>query len=440
MAIGIVSRAAAGEEARRAELAERDRRGEPGGGDERPAQVRRTSTSPPRPRSATRRASPRPRAGCGSMPRSTGSTVRTTNGTATSAWPTGTSHHDARQSTGGVSNVMSMPKPIVTADVASGSISPVSSSRPPRRAAAMASAASDADDDGDDGRREPSCAATSPATPAGRPRRMTPGRTSDAPSVAPGRERVPVAAAQRPLDEREQRRDHEHRRGQRRRRRRARAAGAPRRALPRPSGRRAERPAVRGAAAAPTTISAGGDRQQLQRPRATAAAPMSPSCVARRQISTSIVDVPAPPSTRTTPNDVNVNRKTIDAAASNAGRSSGSVISRNARHGEAPSVRAAASRSGGQVLPHGADGAHDDGEVEHDVGERGSPATPRSQPRRAAAARTAAPITTVGSTNGDGDSAPSRRRPAEPEAGEHVGRGQPDDQGERRAERPPATA
>ena len=75
------------------------------------------------------------------------------------------------------------------------------------------------------------------------------------------------------------------------------------------------------------------------RTASVAAVPMSPSCVAWRQISTSIVDVPASPSTRMTPNDVNVNTKTIDAAARIAGRSSGSVTSRNARHGGAPSVR-----------------------------------------------------------------------------------------------------
>ena len=100
-----------------------------------------------------------------------------------------------------------------------------------------------------------------------------------------------------------------------------------------------------------------------------AAVPMSPSCVARRQISTSTVVVPASPRTRMTPNDVNVKTKTIDAAARIAGRSSGSVTSRNARHGDAPSVAAAASRSGGRWLPQGADGAHDDGEVEQHVGD-----------------------------------------------------------------------
>ena len=56
----------------------------------------------------------------GSTERSTPTQMRTTNGTATRAWPTGTSHHDARQSTGAASNVINMPRPIVTADVPSG--------------------------------------------------------------------------------------------------------------------------------------------------------------------------------------------------------------------------------------------------------------------------------------------------------------------------------
>ena len=104
-----------------------------------------------------------------------------------------------------------------------------------------------------------------------------------------------------------------------------------------------------------------------------AAAPMSPICVACRHTSTSSVAVPASPSTRITPNDVNVNTKTIDAAARIAGRSSGSVTSRNARHGDAPSVAAAASRSRREVVPHRADGAHDDGEVEDHVGQQDRP-------------------------------------------------------------------
>ena len=73
----------------------------------------------------------------GSTERSTPTQVRTTNGTAISAWPTGTNHHDARQSTGPVSNVISIPNPIVTAEVASGNISPPSSARPARPAATI---------------------------------------------------------------------------------------------------------------------------------------------------------------------------------------------------------------------------------------------------------------------------------------------------------------
>ena len=117
------------------------------------------------------------------MPRRTGSTVRTTNGTATSAWPTGTSHHAPRQSTGGVSNVISRPKPIVTADVAIGSISPVSSSRPARRAPVMARAASSAD------RRRRATVATTVVrsdaamAPTGSTPMLMPGRTSARPRV-----------------------------------------------------------------------------------------------------------------------------------------------------------------------------------------------------------------------------------------------------------------
>ena len=76
------------------------------------------------------------------MPRSTGSTCARRTGRRRARGRPATSHHDARQSTGGSSNVMSMPKPTVTADVASGSIRPVSSSRPRRRAAVIARAAS----------------------------------------------------------------------------------------------------------------------------------------------------------------------------------------------------------------------------------------------------------------------------------------------------------
>ena len=78
--------------------------------------------------------------------------------------------------------------------------------------------------------------------------------------------------------------------------------------------------------------------------------------------------VPTPPSTLITPNDVNVNRNTIAAAATIAGRISGRVT----RPERAP--RPGAERGRGvlevvrQLRPTGTDGAHDHGEVEHDVG------------------------------------------------------------------------
>ena len=53
----------------------------------------------------------------GSIERSTGSTSRTTSGTATRAWPIGTMIHDPRRSNGAAANVISRPNPTVTADV-----------------------------------------------------------------------------------------------------------------------------------------------------------------------------------------------------------------------------------------------------------------------------------------------------------------------------------
>ena len=51
---------------------------------------------------ATRRASPRPRAGAGRWRAGPGSSIRTTNGSAISACAIGTSHHEPRRSSGGV--------------------------------------------------------------------------------------------------------------------------------------------------------------------------------------------------------------------------------------------------------------------------------------------------------------------------------------------------
>ena len=111
----------------------------------------------------------------------------------------------------------------------------------------------------------------------------------------------------------------------------------------------------------------------------------------------------------TTPNEVNVNRKITDAAAHSAGRSTGSTTCRVTCHGEAPSVRAAAVRSGGST-PH-------------------IPPTMRTTTARlkytwatitaravdchvaGRTARNAAPTTTVGSMNGTVTAASSARLP-----------------------------
>ena len=76
---------------------------------------------------------------------------------------------------GASSNVIRIPKPIVTAEVAIGSISPVSSSRPPRRQATMASAA-----------RAPSATASTVATAAIRSDVSRASRGST-PTLIPGR-------------------------------------------------------------------------------------------------------------------------------------------------------------------------------------------------------------------------------------------------------------
>ena len=67
--------------------------------------------------------------------------TRTTNGTPTRACASGTSSQESRRSSGGLSRVIRKPKPTVTAEVPSGSISSASkprSSRPARRVRAAA--------------------------------------------------------------------------------------------------------------------------------------------------------------------------------------------------------------------------------------------------------------------------------------------------------------
>ena len=77
----------------------------------------------------------------GSIERSVGATIRTTNGIATSACATGTIHGAARKSRGSVSKAMRKPRPSITAEAPSGSRTSPSSSRDPR-SSATANAAS----------------------------------------------------------------------------------------------------------------------------------------------------------------------------------------------------------------------------------------------------------------------------------------------------------
>ena len=150
--------------------------------------------------------------GPGPMLSSAGTTVRTTRGSATSAWPMGTSHHEARQSNGGVSKVISSPSPTVTADVASGSIRPASSSQPWRWATATATAASVPDDDRQQ-RGESHRLDRHPQRLQRVDAEADPGSHLAAAEVAPRGERVAVAGAQRAQHEAHQgRRHHHHRR------------------------------------------------------------------------------------------------------------------------------------------------------------------------------------------------------------------------------------
>lgn len=76
-----------------------------------------------------------------STARSTGSMVRTTKGAPTSACASGTRTQDWRRSSGGLSSAIRKPKPTVTADTPSGSISSASNPRTSRPASRRASAA-----------------------------------------------------------------------------------------------------------------------------------------------------------------------------------------------------------------------------------------------------------------------------------------------------------
>ncbi len=70
-----------------------------------------------------------------SIAASTGARVRTTSGSATSAWAIGTSSGESRKSSGGSSRVMRKPKPRVTAETPSGSMKKPSRTPRTRRSA-----------------------------------------------------------------------------------------------------------------------------------------------------------------------------------------------------------------------------------------------------------------------------------------------------------------
>ena len=124
---------------------------------------------------------------------------------------------------------------------------------------------------------------------------------------------------------------------------------------------------------------------------------MSPSWVARRHTSTSIVRVPGAARMRITPNEVNVNRKTIVAAAVIAGRICGSEIWVNTRQRDAPSVAAVYSMSVGRC-------SHSAPTTRTTTARLNATCAPitahtvRSS-ESGSKARNAAPITTVGRTN-----------------------------------------
>jgi hypothetical protein len=106
----------------------------------------------------------------------------------------------------------------------------------------------------------------------------------------------------------------------------------------------------------------------------------------------------------TVPNDVRVNRKTMDEAAAIAGRRSGRVTRLNVCHADVPSERAASSRRGSRwlqtpptILTTTATLKNTwAARMAHTVPCRSMPSTPDGP----ASARNAAPTTTVGSTNG----------------------------------------
>ena len=116
------------DEDRRAELAERDREGKPGGDGERTSEERELDLAPDASRRGAEHGGRLAQPGVGRAQRR--NEPRTTNGIATSACATGTIAGDERRSSGGSSNARRNPNPSIAAEAPSGSIT--SASSPPR--------------------------------------------------------------------------------------------------------------------------------------------------------------------------------------------------------------------------------------------------------------------------------------------------------------------
>ena len=103
---------------------------------------------------------------------------------------------------------------------------------------------------------------------------------------------------------------------------------------------------------------------------------------------------------RITPNDVNVKRNTIAAAASDRRPQGGSVTLTNVRQRRAPSDAGRLLVVRVEVRPEAPDGAHHHGVVEEHVGEEDRPERLAVECRAPEEQRERRPTTTVGSTNG----------------------------------------
>ena len=310
--------------------------------------------------------------------------------------------------TGAVSNVISMPRPMVTAEVPSGSIMPTSSSRPWRRAAAIASAAS-----------PPTTTLIAVATTAYRSDTSERGERVDAEADAGPHLASRRACARRVSDQRPPRRNergHQHHQRQRHHDDGARATGdadhaplVPSASVPLAASAAAERAAAARRCHRADHHTTTAEHQQLQHRQH------------RRAVDVAQLRGPA--------GDLHLQRRVRRAAQQLHHAERGEReqehhrrrrpqrrpqqrqhdVAQHAAHGDAPSVRAAAVRSGGSTAHIAPDQPHDHRDVEEHVRDDHRPRVPCHA--SGSSARNAAPTTTVGSMNGTVTSASSARRP-----------------------------